>query len=43
MTDQDRPSDWQLYRRLLSYVLPYWYLFALSIAGYVVYSIGNDR
>lgn len=34
-------SDWQLYRRLLRYVLPYWYLFAFSILGYVVYSVGN--
>ncbi|MEQ9396808.1 lipid A export permease/ATP-binding protein MsbA [Haliea sp.] len=34
-------SDWRLYRRLLRYVLPYWYLFALSIAGYVLYSLGN--
>tara|TARA_R110002110_G_scaffold107320_2_gene268438 strand:- start:5867 stop:7687 length:1821 start_codon:yes stop_codon:yes gene_type:complete len=34
-------SDWHLYRRLLRYVLPYWYLFALSIAGYVLYSLGN--
>ncbi|HEY7776414.1 MAG TPA: ABC transporter transmembrane domain-containing protein, partial [Kineobactrum sp.] len=34
-------TDWQLYRRLLRYVVPYWYLFALSICGYVVYSLGN--
>ncbi|PLW82537.1 lipid A export permease/ATP-binding protein MsbA [Kineobactrum sediminis] len=34
-------TDWQLYRRLLGYVVPYWYLFALSICGYVVYSLGN--
>lgn len=36
-----RNSDWHLYRRLLRYVLPYWYLFALSIGGYVLYSLGN--
>ncbi len=36
-----RIGDLQLYRRLLGYVLPYWYLFALSIAGYVIYSLGN--
>ncbi|WP_116364216.1 lipid A export permease/ATP-binding protein MsbA [Parahaliea mediterranea] len=34
-------SDWALYRRLLRYVLPYWYFFALSIVGYVIYSLGN--
>ncbi|MFU8763256.1 MAG: lipid A export permease/ATP-binding protein MsbA [Haliea sp.] len=36
-----RSSDWHLYRRLLRYVIPYWYLFALSIGGYVLYSLGN--
>ncbi|MEQ9464359.1 MAG: lipid A export permease/ATP-binding protein MsbA [Haliea sp.] len=42
MTEQrGRISDLQLYRRLLGYVLPYWYLFALSIVGYVIYSLGN--
>ncbi|QIB67777.1 lipid A export permease/ATP-binding protein MsbA [Kineobactrum salinum] len=42
--EQDRTgkdSDWQLYRRLLRYVLPYWYLFAFSILGYILYSVGN--
>ncbi|WP_341476648.1 lipid A export permease/ATP-binding protein MsbA [Pseudohalioglobus lutimaris] len=34
-------SDWQLYRRLLSYVLPYWWVFSLSLLGYIVYSAGN--
>jgi subfamily B ATP-binding cassette protein MsbA len=34
-------SDWQLYRRLLGYVVPYWYIFLFSMAGYVVYSLGN--
>lgn len=34
-------SDWQLFRRLLSYVVPYWYLFVLSLFGYLVYSLGN--
>jgi len=38
---QGKLSDWQIYRRLLAYVLPYWYFFALSLAGYVVYSLGN--
>ena len=35
------PSDWQLYMRLLSYVVPYWYIFMFSVLGYVVYSLGN--
>jgi ATP-binding cassette, subfamily B, bacterial MsbA len=34
-------SDWQLYKRLLRYILPYWYLFAASILGYVVYALCN--
>ncbi len=31
-------SDWQLYLRLLRYTLPYWWVFGLSIFGYVIYS-----
>jgi subfamily B ATP-binding cassette protein MsbA len=31
-------SDWQLYLRLLRYLVPYWWIFLLSIGGYVVYS-----
>jgi subfamily B ATP-binding cassette protein MsbA len=34
-------SDWQLYKRLLGYVVPYWYIFAFSVLGYMVYSAGN--
>jgi subfamily B ATP-binding cassette protein MsbA len=34
-------SDWQLYRRLLSYALPYWPLFLLSVLGFILYSVGN--
>lgn len=34
-------NDWRLYARLLSYVAPYWYLFLFSVAGYLVYSLGN--
>lgn len=34
-------SDWQLYGRLLRYIVPYWYIFLFSILGYVVYSLGN--
>ncbi len=36
-----RMSDWQLYCRLLAYVAPYWWIFGLSVLGYIVYSIGN--
>ncbi len=36
-----RAGDWELYRRLLRYVLPYWYLFLFSLLGYIVYSLGN--
>ncbi|MBN7798406.1 lipid A export permease/ATP-binding protein MsbA [Parahaliea mediterranea] len=38
---QGRMSDWQLYRRLVAYALPYWRLFALSVLGFVLYSAGN--
>ena len=34
-------SDWQLYLRLLGYIVPYWYIFVLSIMGYVIYALGN--
>jgi len=34
-------NDWQLYSRLVAYVFPYWYFFALSLVGYLVYSLGN--
>ncbi len=34
-------NDWQIYRRLLRYVYPYWYFFLLSLAGYLLYSLGN--
>ena len=36
-----RLSDWELYRRLLKYVVPYWYFFLFSIGGYILYSMGN--
>jgi len=39
--DTQKPSDWQLYVRLLGYIAPYWYIFLFSILGYVVYSLGN--
>ena len=38
---QGNLSDWQLYGRLLAYVVPYWYFFVLSLGGYMVYSVGN--
>jgi subfamily B ATP-binding cassette protein MsbA len=34
-------SDWVLYRRLLAYILPYWYVFLFSLLGYIVYSLGS--
>lgn len=34
-------SDWQLYRRLLTYVVPYWHYFLISFIGYTFYSLGN--
>ncbi len=34
-------SDWQLYRRLLRYALPYWQLFLVSVLGFMLYSAGN--
>lgn len=40
-TRRRRLSDWELYRRLLQYVVPYWYFFLFSIGGYIVYSMGN--
>lgn len=38
---QGKVSDWQLYRRLLGYILPYWWVFMFSLLGYVVYSAGS--
>jgi subfamily B ATP-binding cassette protein MsbA len=34
-------SDRSQYRRLLSYVVPYWVAFGISVLGFVVYSLGN--
>ncbi|KZX60227.1 lipid ABC transporter permease/ATP-binding protein [Halioglobus sp. HI00S01] len=34
-------SDWQLYGRLLRYIVPYWWVFAFSLVGYIVYSLGS--
>ena len=43
MTEQNRMpgGDWALYRRLLAYVLPYSWAFLLSVAGFLVYSLGS--
>ena len=37
----EQPSDWALYRRLLSYVAIYGLAFFLSILGFVGYSVAN--
>jgi subfamily B ATP-binding cassette protein MsbA len=34
-------SDWQIYRRLFSYVVPHWQMFCLSLLGYLLYAGGN--
>ena len=34
-------SDLRIYGRLLSYVVPYWAAFLLSIFGFLLYSISN--
>ncbi|MEP0202608.1 MAG: lipid A export permease/ATP-binding protein MsbA [Halioglobus sp.] len=34
-------GDLRLYSRLLGYAIPYWYIFVLSMLGYIVYSLGN--
>ena len=34
-------SDWQIYRRLLGYVVPHWRMFCLSLLGYLLYAAGN--
>lgn len=34
-------GDWHIYLRLLSYVKPYWFIFLMSILGYIVYSACN--
>lgn len=43
MTDETKyqGSDWGLYRRLLSYVVPYSAAFVFSVAGFLVYSLGS--
>ncbi|MDA7584110.1 lipid A export permease/ATP-binding protein MsbA [Luminiphilus sp.] len=43
MSDSQRHAsgDWWLYRRLLSYVVPYSAAFLFSVAGFLVYSLGS--
>ncbi|MDG2443375.1 MAG: lipid A export permease/ATP-binding protein MsbA [Luminiphilus sp.] len=43
MSDSQRHAsgDWGLYRRLLSYVVPYSAAFLFSVAGFLVYSLGS--
>lgn len=41
MADSADKSDIKIYRRLLSYVVPYWAAFLLSIVGFLLYSVSN--
>lgn len=41
MALQEDKSDLRIYGRLLSYVVPYWGAFLLSIFGFLLYSIAN--
>ena len=34
-------SDAQIYKRLLSYVVPYWVAFLISIIGYLLFSVSS--
>ena len=40
-TETGKPSDWALYRRLLGYVARHGGAFALSILGFLIYSLAN--
>ena len=41
MARDEHKSDLEIYRRLLTYVLPYWAAFVVSIAGFLIYSLSN--
>ena len=41
MAGDEQKSDLAIYRRLLTYVLPYWAAFLISIVGFLVYSLSN--
>ncbi|MBL4583101.1 MAG: lipid A export permease/ATP-binding protein MsbA [Pseudomonadales bacterium] len=34
-------NDWAIYKRLLAYVAPFWAAFALSIAGFAIFSLAS--
>jgi subfamily B ATP-binding cassette protein MsbA len=40
-TSDSKTTDWQLYVRLLRYILPHWYIFVFSIIGYIIYSMAS--
>ena len=40
-TPEAPSSDTAIYSRLLSYVIPYWPFFILSMLGFVIYSVSN--
>ena len=41
MAGDEHKSDLAIYRRLLTYVLPYWAAFLISIVGFLIYSLSN--
>ncbi len=41
MSEATRASDLRIYSRLLTYVVPYWGAFLLSILGFFLYSLSN--
>ena len=41
MARDEHKSDLEIYRRLLTYVLPYWAAFLVSIVGFLIYSLSN--
>ena len=41
MKKKQSQSDWDAYKRLLSYVVDYWFVFIISIAGFALYSFAQ--
>ena len=41
MATSTEKSDFKIYSRLLTYVVPYWAAFLLSIVGFLIYSLAN--
>ncbi|QCF26314.1 lipid A export permease/ATP-binding protein MsbA [Hydrocarboniclastica marina] len=39
--DSDLPSNWQVYRRLLGYLKPFWGAFALAVVGNALYAVAS--